>query len=805
MRLAVLGFLLGVVWLQQQPSLPRVHWWPLAALVLGVAILFRQRSRGIVLNGIRIGSALFAALALGVAWSTWRAEQQLANTLPTTWESRDIVVEGFVANLPQENERGIRFEFIVERVHTEGATAPSRVLLSWYDEVNRKTDEVRTPPQLVPGDRWRLTVRLRQPHGTQNPHAFDFEAWALERGIRATGYVRPARGDESHVQLPTPAAGFWVWVDRARWQLRATMQAALGDSPYQGVLVALGIGQQSAIPAEQWRVFTRTGTGHLMSISGLHITMIASLGFWLAFRLWARIPRMPLWLPAPRAAALAGAFTAFVYAVIAGFSVPTQRTFYMLSAVAVALWFGHRLSGSRILAAALILVVLIDPWAILSAGFWLSFGAVAMIFYVTERRSGNLSAANSAIRTQIAVTLGLVPLTLVLFQEVSLISPIANAFAIPVVSLIVVPLTLLGVVVSETIGVNFLLASAHFVMSLCYDALAWLAQLNHVVWQSHEPSLWAASLALIAVLWLLAPRGIPARAAALVLLLPLFLSRPSGPIDGALRVHVLDVGQGLAHVVRTAHHTLVYDTGPRWNPDADSGNRIIVPFLRGEGITKLDALIVTHADDDHSGGAKSVIDARNPAWVMTSMPLAHEYFSNAVETMRCEVGDAWHWDGVDFEILHPTTEDYARGDLKTNDMGCVLKISAPGGSILLTADIEARSETALRLRDAASLKADVLVVPHHGSKTSSTDAFLDAVAPTISVLSLGYRNRFRHPHPTVETRYRDKHMRLERTDTGGALTLDFIQGQPIRLERFRESARRYWWSMPVAPKSSTED
>lgn len=535
--------------------------------------------------------------------------------------------------------------------------------------------------------------------------------------------------------------------------------------------------------------------------------MVASLIYGLMFRLWARIPALALRIPSQRAAALGGAIAALSYALIAGFSVPTQRTLFMLSAIALALWFDRGISGSRILAWALLAVVLFDPWSVLSPGFWLSFGAVAMIFYVTANRTGTPSALSGAIRTQMAVTLGLLPLTLVLFQEVSIISPLANAFAIPLVSLVVVPITLFGALVGQLFQADWILQLAHWIMQWCYWALAWLADLPHAVWQSHAAPMWAAALALLGAVWLLAPRGTPARMTGVALALPMFYLAPPGPREGELWVHLLDVGQGLATVVRTSHHALVYDTGPRWNPDADSGSRIVVPFLRGEGITDLDALIITHADDDHSGGAKSVIDARRPAWVMTSMDPASEMLRGAVELRRCKQGDAWQWDGVNFAILHPEASAYDDAKVKTNNLGCTLKITSADGTILMTADIEKISEQQLlaRYKDQPNtLKADVMVVPHHGSKTSSTVAFIEAVSPEMALVPVGYRSRFRHPNAAVLERYAAQGIPIYRTDFLGAITIKFAQGAAPVLTSYREEHMRYWLDPPLRDADAIE-
>jgi competence protein ComEC len=810
-RLFVLGLVIGTLYLQSRSeiaSAPAVAALLLVMTSLTFATVALMLARSVprpptprqtgntspLTVRLAIGSAWFVAgAALGTGYALHRAEIRMADELPHEWEGRDISLVGTIASLPTLTERGTRFQFDVERVATAGAHVPQNISLTWYIEHGRKGEEPKPAPILTPGERWSLTVRLRRPHGTANPHGFDFEAWALERNIRATGYIRP-KGENA--RLDSHAGGVMAKIDQTRLAIRERMLSALGSQPYVGVLIALAIGEQNAIPASQWKTFWRTGTGHLMSISGLHITMVAALLYWVAFRVWARLPRLASRFPAQRFAALVGAATALAYSLIAGFSVPTQRTFFMLLVIAIGLIIGRGISGSRILSAALLAVVMLDPWCVLAPGFWLSFGAVAMIFYVTANRTGQMGVLRAAVLTQVAVTLGLLPMTLLLFQEVSIVSPLANAFAIPIVSWIVVPLTLIGAVLPVD-AAGYPLQLAHLVMSGCYEVLVWMAALPDAVWQSHTPPGWTVVLAMIGVVILLMPRGLPARSAGLVAMLPMFFIVPPAPKPGELWVTVLDVGQGLATVVRTATHTLVYDTGPKWNPDVDSGNRIVVPYLRGEGIRRLDALVVTHDDEDHAGGARSVIDARSPLWVLTSAPAEREYFANAREVMRCEVGDGWRWDGVEFDVLHPTSSAYD-DSRKTNNLGCVIKITAPGGSVLMTADVEKPVEAEMIARDAEALRADVMIVPHHGSKTSSTDALLDTVQPNLAILPVGYRNRFRHPNPDVYSRYVVRNIELRRTDWEGAITMKFAPdsaGKPI-VESYRAKQRRYWTDVP---------
>jgi competence protein ComEC len=787
LRIAILSFTGGVFWLQWQETLPDLFWAPLCVATLLAAWLLRRQAR----MGARLarGVLIVAACAgLGVAWSGWMASTRLAEALPPAWEGRDIEILGVVSGLPTPTERGMRFEFDVKKFLTPEAVVPQHISLSWYLERERNSGQAVPPPELRPGQSWQLNVRLRRPHGTANPHGFDFEAWALERNIRATGYVRAGANNAKRADT---AQGFDYRIDELRLAIRERFNAVLGDDPYRGVLIALAIGDQNAIPREQWKIFWRTGVGHLMSISGLHITMVASLFYALTFFLWSRARVLALRLPAQKAAAIAGAVAALGYSLIAGFSVPTQRTFFMLAVVALALWTGRIASASRVLCWALFVVLLMDPWAVLAPGFWLSFGAVAMIFYVTACRTGRPTFMGSALATQLAVTLGLLPMLLALFQEVSLVSPLANAFAIPLVSLVVVPATLIAAVVP----IDALMHLAHWLMALCMVPLEWLAALPAAVWENHAPAPWTVALAMLGCAWLLVPRGIPARWLGVVWMLPMFMVLPQRPQPGELRMTVLDVGQGLAVVLQTARHALVYDTGPKWNPDSDSGSRIVVPFLRGEGIRRLNGLIVTHQDDDHSGGAISILDARDTGWLMSSLADDNEILEHATDKRRCVAGNTWEWDGVRFAVLHPVAENYAEAARKVNDRGCVLKVEAAGFTTLLTADIEKRSEAELLARNAAGLKSDVLVVPHHGSKTSSTPRFVAAISPQVAIFTVGYRNRFRHPHPDVLARYRDAQIKLMRSDEAGAITLHFSNAG-ISMRSERKIRKRYWMDTP---------
>ncbi len=681
----------------------------------------------------------------------------------------------------------MRFDFDVE---SSEPGIPQRVALSWYEGFSPDGSQEVRPVRA--GERWRFTVRLRRPHGSANPHGFDYEAWLLERGIRATGYVRMPSRRGAGERVPPERVADTVprpqyWIETLRETAREKILGVLPERPYAGVLIALAIGDQQAIDSGQWRLFARTGVSHLMSISGLHVTMIAGLFAMLVSWCWRRSEFLALALPAQKAAALAGFLAAFAYCLVSGFAVPAQRTLYMVGVVAAALWLGRATSASRVLAAALLIVLALDPWAVLSPGFWLSFAAVAVIFYVAAGRSVQPHWLAQWGRVQWAVTVGLAPLLLVLFQQVSLVSPIANAVAIPLVSFVITPLALAGAV----LPFDWPLELGHAILELLMAMLEWLARLPSAVWHQHAPLAWTVPLALAGIAWLLLPRGFPARALGLVLVLPLFAASPAGPRAGELWITVLDVGQGLSVLARTERHALLYDAGPAFNAAADSGSRVIVPYLRGEGIAALDALVVSHDDRDHSGGAASVLEAIPVGVLWSSLSPDHALLEAAAWRAPCRADRKWFWDGVAFEFLHPQEDIPAGRAARANNRSCVLRIEAPGGRVLLTGDIERAAEHELLRRAPGLLPAEVLVVPHHGSATSSAPEFVQQVAPRYAVFTVGYRNRFGHPREDVLARYREAGSELLRTDAAGAIRLRLEPGN-LQVDAERDRARRYW-------------
>jgi len=795
-RLGILAFVLGSVLLQWQAELPAMNIAPVLLLLLLIIIVLSWHiPKPAFLLTCRL---LFIVLSLGCGyfWAAGSAYWRLADTLPKACEGKDVKVVGVISNLPQYGSSKVGFRLDVEQILTPEAHVPRHVSLSWY--LDRTQIKSSSLPILNAGERWQVTVRLKRPHSYVNPHGFDYEAWALERNIRAVGYVRPVL-DNHRLDVRVNSPKYWIAAQRQQIQQR--FKLALNEQLYAGMLMTLATGDQRVIPTDQWQVLTRTGTNHLMAISGLHITLISSMVYFLISIVWRRSTHLLMLLPVHRAAVIAGFLVALAYAMLSGFAIPAQRAFFMLTVMAVALWYGRITSPSLILAWALFLVVLIDPWSVLSVGFWLSFGAIGIVMLVTVGRIGGMHWLSGWLRVQWAITLGLVPILLVLFQQVSLVSPVANAVAIPLISLFVVPLTLLALIPF----CEFLLPLAHGILSIVIEFLQLLNILPQPVWQQHMPPFWTIAVGAIGVIWMLLPgslglnffSGFPARWLGIVALLPLFLILPPRPSEGALWLTVLDVGQGLAVVAQTKNHTLLFDSGPAY-AETDSGERIVIPFLRSQGVEQLDRMIVSHADSDHSGGALSVINTLSVKSLLSSLDDNHPILQIAIQSEKCVRGQSWQWDGVTFEILHPTADFYLNPRHQTNNRSCVLKITTATGSVLIPADITRIVENLLLETEPEKLSSTVLIAPHHGSLTSSSEGFVKQVNPTATVFTVGYRNPFGHPRNTVVNRYRELGSAVLRSDWHGAILFRF-EPEKNFVGGWRQMRPRYWQQkMPVA-------
>ncbi len=817
MRLLALGWLAGTAWLQSQAALPAPTMAGVAFAVglglLAVALylgpVHRYPNHGHIAFSLAL--AFFASGSLaGAGGSALRAHWRMDDALPEILEGRDLQVTGIVASLPDDVGRGQRFKFNVESAR--GGETPLRLpptlALGWYDG---DADDGSRRQIVRPGERWQWTVRLKRPHGLANPDGFDEEAWLLTEGVRATGYVRPGPVEriDGFVFSLRDATG------RARLWLRDRIEQALPAARHAGVIVALVIGDQRGISEHERQFFNLTGIGHLVSISGLHITMLAALAAACMRRAWRhgswRGRALPLLLPAQKAGACAGLFAATGYVALAGFGVPAMRTLLMLAVVCCAQLGARLLPPSRILATALIVVLIVDPWALLWPGFWLSFGAIACILFASASRMDSASPSDAqrgwahiraalaaATHTQAVVTIALVPLSAGLFGQLSLVGPLANALAIPVVSFFVTPLALLGAVLPQPLC-TALLQVAHASFAVMVHALEAMVAVigDTVTWQMPQPEPLPLAIAVAGSLWLLAPRGWPWRWVGALCWLPVLVAVPSAPQRG-FWLTALDIGQGNAVLVETAHHRLLYDTGPAWPSGSDAGARVILPYLRARGITRLDGLMVSHADLDHAGGAASIMTAMRVGWLASSLQASHPLQRMQPAHVRCVAGQRWQWDGVWFEVLHPLAADEAES--KTNARSCTLRISNAGQVALLAGDIEKPQELALLAREGDKLKANVLLAPHHGSGTSSSPVFLDKVAPDWALFQVGYRNRYRHPKAEIVERYRQRGIRMLRSDQAGAVRVDSYPS--LRVSGWRCEQRRYWRPAQCAQSAS---
>lgn len=789
LALAALGWLAGVAGVMLQPTL-----WPLATqralVVAGVALLVAQRWAG--------RWALVAGLVLLAAGSTgWRAQARLADRLPAALEGVDLWVTGTVARLPQGAAWGTSFLLEPDAAADLAGRAvplPARLSLAWTRGWDGDTLLAGPPPDLRAGQRWALPLRLRQPHGAANPGGFDLELWLFEQGVGAQGSVRAG------IRAPAPRllgeTGHHP-VERARQALRDAITLRVAEPRTAGVLAALVVGDQAAIERPDWELFRSTGVAHLMSISGLHVTMFAWLAAAAVGWAWRQSPRAMAWVPAPTAARWGGVALAAAYALLAGWGVPAQRTLWMLATLAALASAGLRWPLPLALLASAVVVAVADPWAITQPGFWLSFCAVALLVAAGSGRPAAaaatwaqrlVAALREHGRSQVVATLGLAPLAMLFFQQVSVVGFLANLVAIPLVTLLVTPLALAGALVPPLWAVA----------GQGVQALAWLlgalAEWPGATWLAAAAPAWALAPAALGALVLVLPWGWPVRALGLPLLLPLLWPVAPRPAPGQYELVAVDVGQGSAVLVRTQRHLLLYDSGPMYGPDSDAGQRVLLPLLRWRGEARVHTLVLSHRDTDHVGGAASLLAALPVDELLHSLPAGHALLQGRAAPRRCAAGQHWQWDGVAFEVLHPAAGE-AAPDERPNARSCVLKVTdAAGRSALLAGDIEAAQEAALLQRHGHALAAPLLLVPHHGSRTSSTPGFVAAVAPQVALLQAGYRNRFGHPAPDVVQRWAAAGATVVRSDTCGAYTwLAGVGGCQ------REQRRRHWHWRAAAP------
>ncbi|MDN4545881.1 DNA internalization-related competence protein ComEC/Rec2 [Pseudomonas sp. C32] len=740
MRIGMMALALGLLALRFLPAIPPV--W----------LLWLMPVAGLMLLPFRTFPVAF--FLFGFSWACVQAQWALDDRLSPRLDGETRWVEGRVTGLPQSADGVVRFE--LSDSQSRRAQLPQRLRLAWHGG-----------PAVNSGERWRLAVKLKRPVGLLNPHAFDYEAWLLAQRIGATGTVKDG-------QKLTDAR--WAWRDGIRQGLQSV--DAQGRT---GALTALVLGDGAGLSREDWQVLQDTGTVHLLVISGQHIGLLAGVVYLLIaglarYGLWPN--RLP-WLPWACGLAFAAALG---YGLLAGFEVPVRRACLMIGLVL--LWrlrFRH-LGAWWPLLLALNGILLMDPLASLQPGFWLSFVAVAILIFTFGGRLGPWRWWQTWTRAQWLIAIGLCPLLLVLGLPISVSGPAANLLAVPWISLVVLPPALLGTVLLPVPYVGEgLLWLAGGLIDWLFNGLAMLAG-EIPAWVPKAIPFWVWGLGALGAFLLLLPRGVPLRPLGWpMLLLLVFPPRAELP-EGIADVWQLDVGQGLAILVRTRHHTLLYDAGPRFG-DFDLGERVVLPSLRKLGVETLDLMLISHADADHAGGARAVANGMTVKQVLSGDPagLPAELHASA-----CEAGLQWTWDGVKFQLWQfPSATD-------SNQKSCVLQIEADGERLLLTGDIDAAAERAL-LDSPLAIATDWLQAPHHGSRSSSSMALLNGLQPKAVLISRGHGNSFGHPHPTVMARYRKRGMAIYDSAEQGAIHLQlgqFASPSSMRLER------RFWRDPP---------
>jgi competence protein ComEC len=781
------------------------------------------------------------AACVGASYAIERGQARLDDALSPSQENQVSRVTLQVASLAQYAADAARFDADV--IDADRAGVPSRIHVSW--PISMGPGE-RGHRAVIPGQRWRMALVLKRPHAAQNPHAADGEARMFRNNIRATGVVRgkPIFLDDAGLRVGAVA------VHRVRHVLRERMQRALGEARYGAVVIALALGDQAAVAREDWRVFNATGITHLVSISGLHVTLVAGFAgtavSWAWRRLrWRRRSLAELW-PAQLAGIIAALGAAFCYCLLAGWGIPARRTFFTLAVVGTAALARVRLSTSGALLLAATVVIVFDPWATMAPGFWLSFGAVAAVLAWSSSAQMRPRAdegggrrvwrhVSQAARLQCVVTLSLTPLLAFLTQQVALAAPIANAVAIPLVSFLVTPLALLCAVLCAIPDAQDWAALAGWAAHTAFECVmgwaAWWSERNWAIWDVAAAPSALLALALCGLAWALLPPGMASRRWAWLLLLPALCWRPGRPAEGEWRVTVLDVGQGGGVVVETATSTLVFDAGPLHRNGSDGAQRVVWPYLRARGVRRIDTLVLSHGDQDHAGGLDSLLRAIPVDVAYAPFDVAARLRRDARMrgqpltapspgvSKRCEAGQAWEVDGVRFGFLHPPAalpswqadsetgtkskvgpslarRRAARGNSKasrvgkgqSNAGGCVLLVAGRHHAALLPGDVGVAQE---RLFAAILPTLDLVIAPHHGSATSSGEALVRAADAVHVVAQVGYANRFKHPAASVQRRWRRAGATFWRTDQHGAVIAQSRSaGLAVRAQR--EHARRYW-------------
>jgi len=756
-----LALLAGISIVQWLPALPPR--WLMASLAACAPILAWRSPR----------CRWLAVLLFGFAWAAWHGSAAMQARLPKDWEGQDFQVVGHVVGLAQTKADATSVQFHIEQAVRDGQVVPWRghARISWYGKPSAEPE---------PCSRWQLLLRLRRPRGTINPGGADSERSALARGIAAVGYVRDDPGNR---RLSTAT---WC-LDRVRGSLADGIQARVHHPHDAALLRAFTVGDTRGLEQHDWDVARANGISHLIAISGFHVGVAAVFGMWLCHAVYWLWPWLALRCPRVQAAAMSALASASAYGALAGLGMPTVRTMLMIGAFALARCSRRATGSGHALAMALMVILLLNPTAVLEAGFWLSFVGVAFLILCMDAKGrGVRGFLRELTLGQLVMTVSLLPLTMWFFGEASLVGALSNLVAVPFVSFVIVPCALLGMlllIVCPPLATP-LLRVAEWLTHAQWWLLEQTATWPGAHWYLPALKPWALVLATLGAVWLFMPRGVPLRMLGVLLFLPLLWPARHVPPAGAFQAWVLDVGQGLAIIVRTRDHALVYDAGARYPSEYDLGAAVVVPSLHALGVDRLDRLMITHADNDHAGGAPAVAAA---------FPEAKRYSGEPgrlpIPMAQCLAGQQWEWDGVRFRVLSPVA---AMLNASANDHSCVLLVEGRAARLLLTGDIAAGTETSV----AAALgpgPRPVLQVPHHGSKSSSSAEFIAAIRPELAVVSAGWRNRFGHPRADVLQRYAAAGVPVFNTAVDGAVQIEFPAAAPGYVAaRWRLLQRRYW-------------
>ena len=712
---------------------------------------------------------------IGFCWALLFSELKLAENLDGSIENTDVLITGNISSITETYDDHIRFLVDVDELTDLSGLSHSFsgvVRLSWY----------KHSAMPVPGDIWQLKVKLKKTYAFMNPGGFDYELWMLRQGVTATGYVKQ---DKQNKKIGVNNTYF---IEKLRYKIADELKHKL-EKPLLGLMLALSLGDRSELEVEQWKVLSQTGTNHLIAISGLHLSLVAGFIYILARFFWSRFHFLTQRVSSPLFASVMAFVAAFLYALLSGFALPAQRALIMIAVFLLAIFSAKQVRAINVICIALILVLTLDPFAVLAADFYLSFMAVIFILYISRFRINNHHKLIQWIRLQCLLSIALSPILIFWFKQVPLYGALANLIAIPIVGFLIVPLALIALILLFPLPAvsQSIYELIDKINQINWAYLEFLSEQTGAVIPISVSSVISFILAMIGILILTMPKGLPARYLGLFFLLPLLFPITEKLGQGEFEFVMLDVGQGLAAVIKTKEHVLVYDSGAKYSKRFNIGDAVIKPYLREMNIRQISMLLISHGDNDHIGGAKAVLENFTVDQVLTSVPteFTDEYSKNL--TKACHVGQQWYWDGVYFEILHPRLNKLYDG----NNASCVLRVSSGKGSVLLTGDIEKEAEKSLVERYGGALEADILLVPHHGSKTSSNESFIAAVSPKYAFISAGYRNRFGFPKEDIIQRYDAHNVKTIVSYKTGEISAKF-RDEGLQIDEFRTKNRRFW-------------